>query len=286
MIRRTVFFQRGFALKALQSAVLFFVMAALLGGGSIQAASGEKTIFFYNPESNVNNFASLKKNMDNYLLKFGKYQFQPFGDRATFEKHALAKGGGVYLVSSWHYKMLKEKMALKPLLVGVYKSKSIQRAVLTSKPVIRDLKSLKGRTLAAAGEEKLAKNILRSMLGGDKKDIIDTITLLTVPKDIDALMAVGFGMAECALTSERSLSKLKSLNPKQYKALNKLAKGGEELLPIVAALESQANSEATKKLVRIIEDMPKSSDGSRKLKMLGLDGWKRIDKPEMAILDR
>jgi len=285
MIKRIVF-QRGFAMKAFTTAVLFFAATAFLDSGSIQAASDKGTIFFYNPESNVNNFASLKKNLDNYLSKFGEYQFQPFGDRATFEKHALAKGDGVYLISSWHYKMLKEKTALEPLLVGVYKSKSIQRAVLTSKPVISGLGLLKGRTLASAGEEELTKNILRSMLGDDRKNIIGTITLLTVPKDIDALMAVGFGMAECALTSERSLAKLKSLNPKQYKALNKLAKSGKELLPIVAAPESQANSEVTKKLVRIIEDMPKSPDGSKKLKMLGLDGWKKIGKAEMTILER
>jgi len=285
MLKR-ISYRRRFALKALQFAILVFVITASLGGDLLEAADDKGTIFFYNPESNVNNFASLKRNLDNYLSKFGAYQFQPFGDRATFEKHALAKGDGVYLISSWHYKMLQAKIALKPVLVGVYKSKSIQRAVLTSKPVITNLNLLKGRTLASAGEEELTKNILRSMLKDERKDIVNSITLLTVPKDIDALMAVGFGMAECALTSERSLSKLASLNPKQHKALNRLAKSSEELLPIVAVPQSQVESPATIKLVKIIEDMPKSPDGIKKLKMLGLDGWKRFGKPEMAILDR
>ncbi len=55
---------------------------------------------------------------------------------------------------------------------------------------------------------------------------------------------------------------------------------------IKAVGKSQADSEVTKKLVQIIEDMPKSPDGSRKLKMLGLDGWKKIGEAETAILER
>lgn len=279
-------FLRWFTLKTLKAAIIFIVTLSCLGADSLLAATSSETIYFYNPETNVNNFATLKRNLDSYLSKFGAYQFQPFSDRKTFEKHAIAKGDGVYLISAWHYKKLKEKIALKPELVGVYKSKSVQRAILTAKPSINSLDLLRGRTLATAGEEELARNALRAMLGEDKMDIVDSIILLIVPKDIDALMAVGFGMAECALTSERSLAKLASLNPKQHKALNKLAKGGEGLLPIVAVPKALANSDAVKKLVQIIENMPKSSDGIKNLRMLGLDGWKRISNNEMIILER
>jgi hypothetical protein len=285
MIKRMVFL-RWFTLKTLKTAIVFALTLSCMGVSPLLAATGSETIYFYNPETNVNNFATLKRNLDSYLSKFGAYQFQPFSDRKTFEKHAMAKKDGVYLISSWHYKKLKEKIALKPELVGVYKSKSIQRAILTAKPAVNNLDLLKGRTLASAGAEDLVRNVLRAMLGEDKKDIVDSITLLTVPKDIDALMAVGFGMAECALTSERSLAKLASLNPKQHKALNKLAKSGEGLLPIVAVPEALANSDAMKKLVKIIENMSKSSDGIKNLRMLGLDGWKRISSAEMTILER
>lgn len=66
------------------------------------------TVYFYNPESNVDNFASLKTRLDVYLKDTGPYQFQPFCDRETFEATIRNKHDCILIISSWYYKELRD----------------------------------------------------------------------------------------------------------------------------------------------------------------------------------
>ncbi|MDD5276297.1 MAG: hypothetical protein PHR16_09465, partial [Methylovulum sp.] len=76
-------------------------------------ASTTETVFFYNPESSVDNFAALKAEFDDYLSGKGGYSFQPFSERSTFESTLAGKPDGVYLLSSWHYAQLNSKIPLQ-----------------------------------------------------------------------------------------------------------------------------------------------------------------------------
>lgn len=241
-------------------------------------ASSQYTICFYNPETNINNFASLKIEFDTYLSTLGHYQFQPFSDKDTFEKFIAKKTNCAFLISSWHFRNLKEKYPMDPVLVGVLKGKSTQKKVLLAKENIKNLILLKGGNVASAGSEDYTRNILIQMLGEKEKAVVDSMKVLTVPKDIDALMSVGFGIARSALAAESSLTKLSAINPKQYKMMNQLAVSEETLLPVVA-IPKKCDKEV-KKLVDIIEKMGDTPEGKKRLKMLGLDGWKRLDELE------
>ncbi|MGZ8245900.1 MAG: hypothetical protein ACXWT9_20065, partial [Methylomagnum sp.] len=84
-------------------------------------AATDPTIFFYNPETSIDNFATLKTEFDTYLAGQGGYTFQPYSDRATFEQALSGKPEGVYLLSSWHYSQLNAKIPLEPVLVGTAK---------------------------------------------------------------------------------------------------------------------------------------------------------------------
>ena len=59
--------------------------------------------------------------------------------------------------------------------------------------------------------------------------------VLTVPKDIDALMSVGFGMAKLAFASENAFDELKGVNPRLCSKMKVLAEG-EETLRLILAL--------------------------------------------------
>ena len=59
------------------------------------------------------------------------------------------------------------------------------------KETITSIALLKGKKLATAGNEEFTKNILTKMLGEGEKEIIDSLKILNVPKEIDALIAVG-----------------------------------------------------------------------------------------------
>jgi hypothetical protein len=243
------------------------------------------TIYFYNPETNINNFASLKTEFDQYLSSYGSFQFQPFSDRNSFEKFIVGRSDGVFLISSWHFRQLKRKFPIdmEAKLVGVSKGKATYEKILTTKNNIINIDLLKGKIVASSGNEDYTKNILMQMHGEGKRDIVDSLKILTVPKDIDALMAVGYGMADSALTTESSLIKLASINPKQYGFLSTLAKSEEILLPIIAV--PRQSDENIKLLLTIIEKMETVLEGRKKLKMLGVDGWKKLEELERIFLE-
>ncbi|MFC2140381.1 hypothetical protein ACFLQ1_01515 [Candidatus Auribacterota bacterium] len=263
----------------------FFLLFFIPFSSLFSAVAGSPySIYFYNPETNINNYSSIKIEFDTYLSKFGSYLFQPFSEKDTFENF-MEKKDAVFMLSSWHYKMLRDKFALEPILVGVLKGKSTQKRILSSKKKIADLDMLSDTSLASAGSEDFTRNILLQMMGEGKKDLVDSINILTVPKDIDALMAVGFGMAVSALTTETSYFKLETINPKQYQMLKKLATSKEILLPLVAVPKNVIKNENIDKLLKIIEEIGATEEGEKKLKMLGLNGWKKLDLLDRESLD-
>ncbi len=249
-------------------------------------ADNTYTIYFYNPETNINNFASLKTEFDQYLSSYGPFQFQPFSDRKSFEKFIVGRSDGIFLLSSWHFNQLKKTFPIdmQARLVGISNGKATYEKILTAKNNIISIDLLKGKIVASSGNEDYTKNILMQMHGEGKRDIIDSMKILTVPKDIDALMAVGYGMADSALTTESSLTKLAAINPKQYGFLRSLSKSEEILLPIIAT--PRQSDEKMRLLITIVEEMGTVLDGKRKLKMLGVDGWKKVEELERMSLER
>lgn len=256
------------------------LMSALFLAGGHALAATDPAILFYNPETSIDNFATLKTEFDTYLAGQGGYTFQPYSDRATFE-HALAgKPDGVYLLSSWHYSQLNAKLPMEPVLVGTAKGEFLQRKVLTARDAA-DLSGLQGATVAGAGTEEYLRNLLRQMFGPDKESLVAGLKVLTVPKDIDALMAVGFGMAKAALASESSLQKLALINAKQREQLKSLASSDKSFL-LIAAVPKSAKAEGGA-LVKVMEGMSQQPTGEKNLRLLGLDGWKRFDSLDPSL---
>lgn len=247
---------------------------------SIVTAATTETVFFYNPESSVDNFAALKAEFDDYLSAQGAYSFQPFSERGAFETMLADKAQGVYLLSSWHYTQLNAKTPLEARLVGVAKGELQQRKILSSKD-LGSVSALPGATIAGAGSEDYLRSQLQQMLGAEYAVLLPKIKLLSVPKDLDALMAVGFGVATAAISSESSLAKLAVINPKQHAQLKTLASGEKSFFLIAAVAKPQQGAEMP--LLKVIETMQQQPAGGKNLKMLGLDGWKRIDTLDASL---
>ena len=252
---------------------------------SLSVFAGNKlTIYFYNPEISINNFSSLKKEFDTYLSAYGDYQLQPFSEREIFEKVAVSKNDGIFIISSWHYKKLKETMPIEPVLVAVCKNKSTCRKILSARKNISNLTSLKNSNIASASSEDYTRNIINQMIGDTGDGLVRSVKVLSVPKDIDALMSVGFGVAEAALTTENSFAKLAAINQKQYEMLKQLSVSEETLLPIVAVPKSLINE--CEQLLKVLEKMGMTPEGKNRLNMLGFDGWKVLNEQEKRILGK
>ena len=257
------------------SALLFLpVIFALTFAASAQV--GKITIYFYSSETSINNFKSLKMEFDRYLSKLGPYELQPFSEREAFEQYVKNKKQCILLLSSWHYSKINKEYALTATLAGTRNGQKYQKRVLVTKD-----ESVKTGRVASASSIEHTSSYLRAMLKG--KAIIDEMQVLTVPKDIDALMSVGFGMSKLALTSGNALDELKKINPVLHQKM-KIVAEGEESLSLIVAVPEDYRKEAAK-IVGIFQNMATDPDGKEKLMMLGLDGWQPLDPSEKLKLE-
>ena len=257
------------------SAIFFFLVIFTLTFAAF-AEVDKTTIYFYSSETSINNFKSLKMEFDRYLSKLGPYEFQPFSERETFEQYVKDKKKCILLLSSWHYSKINKEYALTATLAGTRDGQKYQKRVLLAKD-----ESIKTGRVASASSIEHTRSYLRAMLKGEA--IIDEIQVLTVPKDIDALMSVGFGMSKLALTSGKALDELKKVNPTLHQKMKILAEGEESLSLIVAVPEGFRKDAA--KIVAIFQNMAADPDGREKLMMLGLDGWQPLDPSEKLKLE-
>jgi hypothetical protein len=243
--------------------------------------SGNVSICFYSCESNINNYKSLKINFDNYLSRFGPYEFQPFKDKNTFEEHIEGRTNCLIILSSWHYLNLSKNNTLQPVLVGEKNSKKMQKRVVVCKDSPDDVKTVL-QSLSSASSARHTMSIVDDIFKDD--DIKRSVKILSVPKDIDALMSVCFGMSKSALVTQSSFERLKILNPELYKEMTVLAEGKKAFLLILAAPEKISNG--CNSLLKIIKDMPDDPTGSKVIKMLGVDSLQDLEPKDREKLEK
>ena len=240
------------------------------------AETNKVTIYFYSSESTINNFKSLKMEFDRYLSKYGPYEFQPFSDRETFEKQIKDNKQCLLFLSSWHYKNIYKDYSLKAVLVGARNGKKYQERILVATD-----ETVKAGRIASASSLQHTNSCLQGMLKG--KNTVAISSILIVPKDIDALMSVGFGISKFALTTKNSFNELKMANQTLHQQLKILAEGEKSLL-LIGAVPEQFVHDA-KKIVSIIQHMATDQDGKEKLRMIELDGWQTLDPTDRLKLE-
>jgi hypothetical protein len=250
---------------------------------STAAFSGEKKtfVYFHSSETNINNFKSLKMEFDRYLSRFGPYELQPVKDRSEFEKQIFHEKNCLILTSSWHFKKICRTYQGKPVLIGTRNGKSTQKRLLIAKTDFTDLAS-SGVNIASASSIQHTLSAIKDMFF-DKNLNVDALKILTVPKDIDAMMAVSFGMSEAALITENNYDRLKNLTPALYQEIKVLATGPEFHLMILAARINCM--EKHKHLIQIIKEMPSTPLGQKQIRMLGLDSFQDVTDKDMMILN-
>ncbi|MCX6073832.1 MAG: hypothetical protein NTY39_05885 [Campylobacterales bacterium] len=215
-------------------------------------------VYLYTPEINVNNFKSLKTSFDAYLSAFGNYEFQPFNDKETFEKY-LKKTNSIAILSSWHYREIAKRYNLEALLVAQRKGYITDKKILVGAKNI----TLKG-VVTSAYDKEYTNDVLSNITNNKSKEL----SVLKVPKEIDALMSVGFGMSRFALVSKDSFILLQNINPILAKDLTIYYESDPEYRTILACNEIDKEEN---KLVDIFKNMGLSDNGKNILNMIGVD---------------
>lgn len=215
-------------------------------------------VYLYTPEINVNNFKALKTSFDTYLSAYGNYELQPFSDKETFEKY-LKKRDAIVILSSWHYREIGKKYNLEAMLVAKRKGSVTDRKILVGKKNM----ILKGVVTSAYPKEYTNK-----LLNDITQESAKALSVLKVPKEIDALMSVGFGMSKFALVSKDTFEHLQNINPVFSKELKIYYESAPEHRMLLAC---NAPDKDENKLIAIFKNMEQSENGKNILHMIGID---------------
>lgn len=255
------------------SATLLLLL--LLGGGANAYGSGayEKeivTLYFYNPEINTTRNVVLKSTLDQYLEEQGNYQFQPVNNKETFEALIHNNHQAIFIMSSWHFQQLNNKtLPFVTALRGIKNNDDTYRKILVSKQPNVSLNTI---TIATSGTIEYSRSILSNIYPNQSPESLSKLNILIVPKDIDALMAVGFGLADAALTTKLSLEKISTLYKNQ--PLNILGES-QPLKRLVVIHHQNLSSQAD--TINTLKQMNQNKKGLQGLHMLGLDDWQTVD---------
>lgn len=261
--------------SALRQACTFALLSLLVLGVSSPAFSEDNlTIYFYNPEINTTRNVVLKTVFDQYLQEKGHFQFQPVDNRRTFETLIKSNKSAIFVISDWHYKQVKAlSLPVAPVLRGTKNGSDTYRKFL----VVRNANATLDRmTIATSGTPLFSRSILADIYPNHTPQQLAKPSLLLVPKDIDALMAVGFGLADAAIASELSLETLSTLYKNQHQQLHIV--GNSQPLKRLLVIQHEFESPIKTDAIAALHNMNKSSKGLQALNTLGLNGWQSIDE--------
>ncbi|MEW6429219.1 MAG: PhnD/SsuA/transferrin family substrate-binding protein [Thermodesulfobacteriota bacterium] len=260
---------------------LFLLMLALLLVTVEEGAAGKdpgRKFFFFHPDSAQNNLSQLKSQMDGLLSGAGlDLQFQPFNHFADFDTSLRQQKPAFQWVPEWYVAKYGEPLGLKRFLVAVRQGKSLYRKVLICSGRNRqNLQDLDGRTLAMTtlGPDGhiILRDILFTPLGLNDRGL----TVVEVPKDSDALLALMLGQVDLALVGEDNLDVLRRLNGAVDRNVVQMERTLPLPMPVLCYRQDSVPEEELNRMKDLFLQSPSRSGGREFMEMLQIDAWQTI----------
>lgn len=189
-------------------------------------------IFVYNPESPTSGIFFVKQELKRYLAIHGLHsRIHFFAHPEDFDAAVFRLKPDAAIVASYYYQEKKDEYGWKEILQGHFQGKRFFHKVLVAERSIVNMKELSGKSVAAV---TTGNDILKN--GGELSEkwgkpgvyFPVAIRLVSVSKDIDAIMALGFGQVDAAVVTRDSMEKLRKINPEVVRNLYIL----KELSPV------------------------------------------------------
>lgn len=228
-------------------------------------------VYYYTTEKNIDSFKTLKVAFDRYLSQYGEYEFQAFSDEKQFESF-IRDSNSIVMLSSLHYKQISKENQLRAVLVAQKK-----KSIMDTNVIVGRKDSPLSGTITTAFSEKYTKKLLQRTLG------IKNLTQLKVPKEIDALMSVGYGMSQFASVSKSSFQLLQKTNKSLTGNMYIYSESDPKYRMLVAVHKAHG---LDSNIIKVFSNMRKSTKGKHVLKLLEIDNLVKLNKTHLSDLRR
>jgi hypothetical protein len=226
-------------------------------------------ILYYDPDTNQERIAVVSALFNKYLERAAPgVVFEPMASEQALQRRIDDPAAKFAIVKSTYLRRNKDKLV--PLLVPEGGGSIYYHKVLVDSgdgPPTR----LSNKTIAAAMSGDEAKGFLAYLKSQALE--VDGAFVVSVTKDVDALLAMTFGQADAALVTENSIAVLKQSNPNAVSKLRVLLHTGDILRAPLCEIAQRASAGERAAMVKTLASLQDDTAGKRLLDLLGADRW-------------
>lgn len=258
-----------FSTRTVKRLSLICALATALGLFSSSAHANDTTLYFYSPEFGPGNLSVLTEAVDSFFADSGlKIEFQPFARLEDFRGEIQATPPTFVIAPEWvtKHECIDRRLTaiVQPTAGGLISG----RRALMAGHSIDSAKQIANGSVAAAVAD----------FGDDREDVSmgrfradhPSVNVIPVPKDIDALLAVGFGQVDAAFVSLAQFQMLERVNPNLTAKLHEIGYSQESPFPRLYATTRATDSD----IATVTDAFAKIRDigpGRRMFAILGFD---------------
>jgi len=261
----------------------FFLLVALwlAPGGAIEAQAASSSggrVIFYDPDAKFDDLIGALKAFDSYFSSLGHLQFQAVQQSDDFEA-ALGRKDTQFVIVSSTYLRSPRGSRLTPLLVPAAQGDAFYRKLLVSRRE-DSVNTLSGKNIASTGVMDDSSEQSKQVMSELARQGITRPLLMSVPKDVDALLALYFRQVQGALVTPGSIEVLKHINPQATASFQVLFETKKMLRSPFCVVNGRVGSGEQAQVTEEVKHMDSHDLGRVIMQRLEFDAWLPF-RPEM-----
>ncbi|MBF0120157.1 MAG: hypothetical protein HQK79_15085 [Desulfobacterales bacterium] len=201
-------------MKNIGKILIYLLLLSIFSFKSVLA----ERLFIFNPEAKTSDFGPIKIKLEKLLSSEGLttevYLFANSEDFNIAVKHFKPDFA---IVASYYFTSMVNTYNWKSILAGHKKGEKEYNKILIALNSIKEPLHLKAKSLATVFFGATSIPYIESQLPSGVS--FGDIRIVSVSKDIDAIMALGFEQVQAAIVTKANFNKLKQINPDVVKNL-------------------------------------------------------------------
>lgn len=253
--------------KNIFTALIFLFMTFILPLNSASAGN----IFIFNPEGNIQQARAAKIALEKHLEDNGiPSTVYIFANPKDFDEAVERLKPDFAVVSSYYFDAMSGQYKWQELLSGFNAGSQGFRKILVTPNTVNSPEKLRNQGIATIS---LGPSTIKFV---DERFLVPlglsagNVRLVTVSKDIDAIMALGFGQVKGAIVTRESFATLQRINPEAVKSLTQLRELPLILYPKVVSFPWAKDRD---KIKTAFQKLDVKGDAGIVLKFLGISNF-------------
>ena len=170
-----------------------------------------ETVFILNPEAGAGNIRFVKQEIERHLISEGiDCNVHIFVNPVDFDTAVERYRPDIAIVASYFYSLRSEKYQWRLLLSGNNSGSTRFSKILVAKKNVGTIQDLRNKNIAAVSFGPETESIINIQLSPGLSTAM--VRIISVSKDIDAIMALAFDQVTAAIVTRESFDRLKGIN--------------------------------------------------------------------------